>query len=659
LRTDGLNKLFEPGKIGTMEVRNRIVFPPMGTGFADASGHVTDRMIQYCVARARGGVGLFIMEGTSVSFEGKVVHQPGVYDDSFIPGLARLAAAVKQEGARIALQLHHGGRRARRRVTGVQPVAPSPIAPFGGEVPHELTVEEIGTLVEAYGQGAHRAKEAGFDTVEVHGGNGHLIAQFLSALTNKRRDRYGGDLESRARFALEICRRIRQIAGPDYPLMVRFVIDEYIKGGNLPRDGQQIARMLVKAGVDAIHTTSAYVASSEEGYIEQLMPASFAPMSYPSGHLIHLAQAIKQVVNVPVIGVGRISDPRMADRFIAEGKADFISMGRAIFADPDMPRKAALGRYDDIRKCLACNVCGLGILGGVGHVVCTVNAELGREKEYAITPTQKPKNVVVVGGGPAGMEAARVAALRGHRVTLLEKKDHLGGNLISASAVSFKRTIGDILYYLTAQLRKLPVEVELAKEATPETIIGLKPEAVILATGAEPTLPDVAGITRGSVANAIDVLSGTREVGHNVVVVGGTMVGCETAAFLADKGKHVTLVTDTSSDFGPGEGLAADMEASLRRWFLFELWPKIDVDVIARSAFEEVTDRGLVVRNNDGDTMLVEGDSIVFALDLTPSRGLEAALKDRVPELHAIGDCVKPRQIVNAVHEAARVARAI
>ncbi len=654
-----LSNLFEPGSIGTMEIRNRLVFPPMGAGLADSSGRVNDRVVDYCVARARGGVGLFIVEAASISPEGRVVaDQLAVYDDVYVPGLKRLAEAVKNEGARVALQLHHAGRRARRLATGVQPVAPSPIAIYGGEVPGELTVEEVERLVEAFGEGARRAKEAGFDAVEVHAANGHLVAQFLSPLTNKRRDKYGGDLESRARFALDICLRIREKAGVGYPLLYRLSADEFIKGGNTPKDAQRIARLLVGRGVNAIHTSAAYVASSEEGYIAALMPGSFGPMAYPNGHLIHLAQAIKQAVDVPVIGVGRITDPRLADQFLREGKADFISMGRALLADPELPRKAAQGKFEDIRKCIGCNVCIMGPMAG-GHLVCTVNTELGREREYQMRPAQTPKRVVIVGGGPGGMEAARVAALRGHRVTLLERMDHLGGNLISASAVSFKQTIAEFLYYLTTQLAKLPVEVKLRKEATAETVLSLNPEAVIVAAGARTVLPEIPGTNRDTVSNAVDVLSRAREVGDKVVVVGGKMIGCETAVFLAQRGKSVTLVTRRSSDFGLKEGLAVDMEPFLRRWFLFDLWPSLDIGVVAKSTFQEVTDRGLVVRGIEGDCRLIEADSIVFALDLVSSREMETSLSGRVAQLHMIGDCVRPREIVNAVHEGAAVARSI
>ncbi|MDO8472212.1 MAG: FAD-dependent oxidoreductase, partial [Dehalococcoidia bacterium] len=476
------------------------------------------------------------------------------------------------------------------------------------------------------------------------------IAQFLSPMTNKRRDKYGGDLESRARFAVEICHRVRQEVGKDYPVLFRITVDEFIKGGLTTRDGQRIARLLVEAGVDAIDTTTAYLASSEEGYISQLVPVSGVPGSFPKGCFIHLAHAIKQAVSVPVIGVGRISDPRLADKFIREGKADMTAMGRSLIADPSLPNKAAEGRYGDIRTCIACDTCYTHVLANRSGLSCTVNPELGMEG-VPLTPALKPKRVVIVGGGPGGMQAALVASSRGHKVFLLEKKDHLGGNLVPAAAASFKRETDELRRYLIVQIEKSPADVKLGVEATAEKVMRLKPEVVILANGASPLLPDIPGIRNSTVTTAVDVLSGTREPGQRVVVVGGGMVGCEAAVFLAEKGKQVTLVTRRSSDFGPAEGLAADMEAYARRWLLFELWPNLDIEIVAKSTFEEVTDKGLTVRNREGKDRLIEGDSVVFAIGFTPDSQLRSALEGKVPELYSVGDCVKPRQIIHAIRE--------
>ncbi len=647
-----LENLFRPLHIGSMHLKNRIVMPPMGTGFADTSGYVTDQMIEYFAERARGGVGLIIIEGTVVSPEGKCVMQPCIWDDSYIPGFSKLSRAIKNEGACCAVQLIHSGRRANPRLTGGRPiVAPSPIAAYGGTVPCELTVEDIERLTGSYAAAAKRVRQAGFDAVEVHGSNAHLIAQFLSPLTNKRRDRYGGDLESRARFALEICVRVREEVGDDFPLMFRLVVNEYIKGGITTRDGQFVARLLEKAGVDVIDTSAAYLASSEEGYISQLVPVSGAPGSFPRGSFIHLAHAIKQAVSLPVIGVGRISDPRMADTFVREGKADLIAMGRPLIADPWLPQKAARGKYDEIRTCIACDTCYTHVLADCSGLCCSINPELGREKENYAPRAGRRKRVLVVGGGPAGLEAACVASSRGHEVVLLEKSGRLGGSLVAASAASFKKEIGELRRYLTVRLGGLPVKVELGEEAREEDIMRLDPEVVILATGAIPFVPDIPGALSGNVFTAVDVLAGTREVGQKVIVVGGGMVGCETAVFLAEKGKEVILLTRRSSDFGPGEGLAADMEAYYRRWLLFELWPRLDIEVVAKSTLSQISGTGVTVLDQEGIIRCVEGDSVVFALGFTSNSPLKAKLMGRVPELYCAGDCVQPRQIIHAVRE--------
>ena len=633
--------------------------PAMGTCFGEESGRVSERIINYYAERARGGTGLIIVEVTAVARGARVINnQLNIFDDSFIPGLSNLAKAIKQYGASCCLQLHHGGRRASAKLNdGKEAVAPSPIAPFGGQVPRELTIEEIETLVQAYGAAARRAKQAGFDAVEIHGGNGHLLSQFLSPMTNKRWDKYGGDLASRARFPLEICRRVRAEVGQEYPVLFRIPADEYIKGGLTIKDGRRIAKWLEEAGVNAIHMSTAYVASSEEGFISQLMPASFAPMSFPRGAFVHLAAEIKQVVSVPVIAVGRINDPLLADQILKEGKADLISMGRPMIADPEIGNKSAEGRFSEIRTCIACNTCGTNVFGTA--VSCAINTDAGYEKENAIIPAAKAKRILIVGGGPGGMEAARVAALRGHEVTLIEKENELGGNLNPASAPVYKKEIQELKCYLTGQIEKLGIKVVLGQEANKETVTRMKPDAVVLATGSKPSYPEIEGIDKNLVFDAVDVLKGTKIIGQRVVVVGAGLVGCETAAHLAENGKTVVLVTRRSSDYTPSGGLAPNLEALFRKWFLFELWPALDIEIVAKATCRRVTDEGLVVVDSDSKERLLPADAVIFAHCLKPNKDLEISLQDKVSELYSIGDCVEPRQIINAIHEGGRVARSI
>jgi len=632
----------------------------MATQYGDSSGFVTQQRIDYYVERAKNNIGLIIVEATCVAPGGRLaINQLNIYDDTFIPGLKKLAGAIKKAGACCFLQIHHAGRRAYSKDNdGIQPVAPSPIPQRNGEMPRELTIDEIESIIEAFTQGARRAKEVGYDGIELHFAHSYLIAQFLTPLVNKRTDKYGGDLESRARLAVEIIQRIRQQVGESYPVSARICGDEYIKGGLTLRDTQKVALMLEAAGLDAIHVSAGYTASHEEGFLNSLIPWSSAPMSMPHGCYLHLAEGIKKVVKVPVIAVGRLDDADLAEEVVTQGKADLIAIGRGVIADASLASKIYNKQYGDIRKCIACEHC-VSHLMVEANLRCTVNPELGKEAEYQIKPATKAKRVMVIGGGPGGMEAARVAALRGHKVTLVERKPYLGGNMVAASAVSFKQEISQFTEYLSSQIYKLGVEVSLNTEVDQEKILALKPDAVILATGASPQMPAMPGIERNNVIDAVKVLEGKVKTGSKVIVAGAGAVGCEVAAFLAESGKKVTIVEMRDTDFSDIGGLAPDMDPLIRRWFLFELWPKLPIEVIGKSTFHKVTGEGLIVQDREGGQRLVAGDTIVLAAGMKPNNNLKRGLEGKVPELYEVGDCVKPRHIIDAVEEAARVARLI
>ncbi|MEM3726324.1 MAG: NADH:flavin oxidoreductase, partial [Candidatus Bathyarchaeia archaeon] len=398
-----MRKLFEPFQIGTMKLKNRIVMPPMGTNFSNEDGTVTQRLTNYHVERAKGGVGLIIVEGAYVEPRGKgSIKQLGVDHDNKIPGLRDLVTAVKANGAKVALQLFHGGRQSHSSIIGTQPVSASEVpCRLTGETPRALTTSEIEELVEVFAEAARRVKEAGFDAVEIHGAHGYLINQFLSPLTNKRTDKYGGDVKKRARFLLEILERIREKVGESYPVLCRINGDDYIEGGIKLEEAKIIAKMLEDGGVDALHISG--------GIYDSPIPVTTAPMALPHGVMVHLAAGIKKVVNVPVIAVGRLDDPKLAEEILQQGKADLVSMGRALLADPYLPKKIADGALDEINPCIACDEC-IGRLFFNEDIACTVNAALGREEEYRIEKAKVRKRVLVVGGGPAGMEAARVSA---------------------------------------------------------------------------------------------------------------------------------------------------------------------------------------------------------------------------------------------------------
>ena len=638
---NALTKLFQPGNIGTMQLGNRIIMAPMGTLFANEDGSVSERLCRYYEERAKGGVALIIVEVTAVARGGKAhPRELGIYEDEFIPGLRRVVEAVHRYGVSIAIQLHHTGRQTTVEAAGGQPVAPSAIpCPLLKVMPRELTAEEIERLVEAYAEGANRAKEAGFDAVEIHGAHGYLICQFLSAYSNKRTDEYGGDLEGRMRFALDIVTRAKERVGADFPMLFRLSAQEYVPNGLTLDETRIVAQRLQDAGIDCLDVSAG---NYEAGHM------TIQPGWLARGCLVSLAEEIKGVVSIPVSVAGRISDPVLANTIIERGKADFVSLGRPLLADPELPNKAREGKLEDIRMCTACCHCVDTVIGNAQPLTCAVNAAVGKEEATPL-PALKPKRVLVVGGGPGGMEAARVAALRGHAVTLYEKERTLGGQLPMAAIPPGKEELATTSRFLSLQLSKLGVEVRTGQKATVESIAEMKPDAVVVATGSLTLLPDIDGASLPHVAMARDVITNRKVVGQKVVVVGGGRVGCETAQLLASWGKEVTLVRMT------GQGrLAGDMGIVTRRQFLARL-RQSPVAIEAHSAVERITREGVIIKK-DGQSIMVEANSVVLSPAPSPDTELAEQLEGVVPELHIIGDSVSPRGFADAIHEGFRVA---
>jgi len=635
-------KVLEPIPIGPMKVKNRFVMSPMVTNYADSDGAVNERFRAYHQTRAKGGVGLITVEATYVHPGGKgFQNQLGIYKDELIPGLKSLTEAVHGCGAKIAVQLYHAGRQTTSKVTGMSVVAPSPIpCPVKQEMPRELSLDEITELVEAFGQAARRAKEAGFDAVEIHGAHGYLLNQFLSPYSNKRTDEYGGAFENRMRFPLEVVQKVREEVGEDLAVVYRMSAEEYVPGGLTLEDTRVFARKLVEAGIDALHISGGVYESSA---------MIIQPAAIPQGCFVENAAAIKEAINgeVPVIVVGRIKDPVMAEQILREGKADLVAMGRALLADPELPKKVSEGKVEEIRKCIGCNQGCIDRLFQDLDITCLANALTGYETEFDIeTPAEKKKKVLVIGGGPGGLEAARVAALRGHEVVIYEKQAKLGGQMRIAAVPPHKEEINDLTDFLINQVKKSDIVIEMGREADERKVQEIRPDAVIVATGSKPIIPEIPGIDQEKVVTAHEVLMGLVSVGEKVVIIGGGLVGCETAEFLADQGKQVTVVEmldDIAIDVG-----------SLNRALLLDRMAEKKIAVLTKSKVREITADGLVIEKEEGTEEITGIDTVVVAVGSRPRNNLLKSLEGQDIPVYAIGDCVKPRKIIEAIHEGFR-----
>jgi 2,4-dienoyl-CoA reductase-like NADH-dependent reductase (Old Yellow Enzyme family)/thioredoxin reductase len=612
-----LSTLFQPFRLGSLELRNRLVMPPMVTFLANESGAVTQRMIDYYAERARGGVGLITVESAYILEKDRDLGRLGIENPQLQVGLAGLAESIQEQGARAFLQLNHRG---------------SVLSIHRGKGPDELSREEIDSLIEAFAEAALRARKAGFDGVEVHGANIYLISQFLSPLTNHRMDRYGGDLESRLNFPLDILRRVREKVGEDFPVNFRMVGHQYTEGGLVLEDGKTIARRLEEAGATALHVVAG---SPAVPYWHT------PPMAIPRGCHAELAGEIKKAVRIPVIAVGRINDPLLAEWILEEGKADLIAMGRALIADPDLPLKAREGRFEEIRKCLACNHCRKRVIQMNRTLRCAVNAQAGRERDSRIHRTGRSRKVLVIGGGPAGMEAARVMALRGHRVVLYEKKPRLGGQVNLAVIPPHKEELRTLLDFLVVQLEKLKVQTHCGAEATADTVAKEKPEAIILASGARLLVPEIPGIPEGKIFTPEEALEHNRPMGEKIVVIGGGMVGCEVAECLAARGKRVTIVEKLPE-------IAVGMEGHTRR-LLLERLNRLSVRIITGAEVLSLQG-GKAILLQAGKKVDVEAEAIVAAMGAAAERSGEEFQSCGVP-VYAVGDCAGVRDIAAAIQE--------
>ncbi len=634
-------KLFEPGTIGKMRIRNRIISAPMERNYADAYGNVTQKYIDNLVAKAAGGVGLIIIEATYVDPLGKGrVLELGLYDDRQIPGYRRLAEAVHEQGAKIGLELVYGGRQSHSNVTGVQAHGPSPVTctvPGYFELPRELDLEEIKALVRKFAEAARRSKEAGFDMVELHCAHGYLIAQFMSPYANKRTDEYGGTFEKRLRFPLEVIAAVRKACGDDFPIACRVPGDEYIDGGLTPEDVIIIAKRFEEAGVDLIDVSSG---------IYETAFTIVQPMGMPLGCNVHLAEGIKAAVNIPVSIAGRINDAAFADSILKEGKSDFISMARALHADPQFPNLSREGKLDDICMCIGCNQGCIDMLGTMVPVFCAINPLVGRERELAIKPAERKKRVVVVGGGPGGMSAARVAAMRGHDVSLYEKGPELGGQLLWARKALKRGELEQCIRYLATQVKKAGVDVHLNEEMDTRKVYEAKPDVVIMATGAVPYIPFIPGSDRKHVHTYLDILSGKVEPGKRVLVIGGKLVGTQVAQLISSKGSPVIL-TETSP------AVCQDAGGRTKWLLLLSVQRDPNIDIRVETSVERINENSVILQSKGVAEEIKEIDMVVLCLGAASDNRLADELKweGRLPEIHTIGDCSLPRKMTEAIYE--------
>ncbi len=647
-----MSRIFEPIKIGKLELKNRISSAPCLMGYSSPEGYVTTRMIKHYRTLAEGGaslitVGVHFLHSSARVWEGQEKmgtrsNRTMIGNDTYIPGLKRLAAAIHEGGAKASLQICHTGKYSEAEIN----LVPSAVNPFmmrPDQKMKEMTLEDIDREIENFVQAARRIKEAGFDAVTIHGAHGFMPQQFMSPYSNHRTDKYGKD---RMLFAVELLQRMRAMVGPDFPIIFRMSgeerLEEVGQKGYTVDDLKNIAPRLEEAGADCLDVS---VGVPETAW------TAFQPHFYPRGCILYLAEAVKKLVKIPVIGVGRVNDPETAMMAIDEGKCDIISMGRQLFADPDFPKKMMEGRPEDINKCVACMHC-------IEHegegVECAINPSCGREEEYEIItlPPENRKRVLVVGGGPGGMEAARVASLRGHDVTLYEKEDRLGGQLMICCVAPGKDEMRNPLEYLTTQIKKLGIKVVLGKEVTPDIVKVENPDVVIVATGSSQFRPKIKGVDRPNVVMACDVLSGKIEVGQRVVVIGGELVGCEVADLLAERGKTVTIVRR-------GKEMAATINPFVRVLLMRRLTEQ-GIEMLTEVEYVEINEKGLRILDKDKKDRTLETDHIVLAAGSVANTDLVPKIQGlTVEKVQTVGDCVEPRLLWNAIHEGSHVARSL
>ncbi len=617
-------KIFEPITINKTVVKNRMVVSAMVTNYCQEDGYPTEKFMAYHEHKAKGGWGMIITEDFAISkTAGAFKRLPALWEDGQIEPYKQFTDRIHKYGSTIIAQIYHAGRETSSDVTGQQCIAPSAIKdPVMSETPREMTLEDIKQVQKDFVDCAYRAYKANFDGVELHGAHGYLLGQFVSPFSNKRTDEYGGNVINRCRFVTEIIKAIREKCGEDFIIQYRMSAQEYVHGGLEIEEAKQIAVILEKAGLDSIHVSQGVYGS---------MPVIIPPSCVAPAHYVDNAYQIKQVVNIPVIAVGRINDPYLAETILESAKADMCTMARSSLADPDMPNKVLNGDYQDMIHCIGC-VQGCSGENGKGNKVrCLVNPLTGMEDEYKIEKVNKPLNIIVVGGGISGCEAAILAATRGHKVTLLEKSNSLGGQWIAASIPVGKNDFSSFIVWQKHMLEKLKVNVVLNTEADLNTISSYCPDKVILATGSIPFVLNTEGMKEyTSVAD--EYLLGKKDFGKKVVVIGGGLVGAETADQIAEHGcNDVTIIEMLAEIVKDGE--------SNPNYYLKKRLNEYGVKINTSAKVEKVT-KDSVTYSKDGNSYTIENvDTIINATGRRAYAHLKEVLQNSNIEVIAVGDC--------------------
>ncbi len=641
-----LNHLFSPIRLGTMDLANRLVMPPMSINFGvDEDGYLTDQHIEYLRPRAASGTGMITVGGGAVHPDGlDLPRMPPIWDDRFVPALRRLTEALREYPARIGMQLLHGGRQAFHG----NRVAPTALPSLGvvKEMPRELENREIKELVSAYGDAALRCKRAGFDFVEIHAAHGYLIGEFLAPLSNLREDEYGGPFENRIRFLLELMADIKAKCGPEYPVGVRYNGDDCIEGGFTLEEAVRLGPLLERAGADWLHISAGIYGS---------FPITIPSLYAEHGCFLHLAEAVKAAVGLPVIAVGRIKDPVMADRIIAQGRADLAAMGRAHLAEPDLAAKARAGEFGRIRPCLGCCKGCIERALALEEASCVMNPALGREYLLKDRPAKaaRSKKILVVGAGPAGLAAARLAAKRGHEVVVLDEADQAGGMINLAALAPDRSEFGDSVAWQLREIDRLGVDLRLNTGLTPELLSELAPDEVVLASGALPQVPQIEGLldTDLDLHTAVDILSGEEEAGQRSIILGGGMVGLMTADFLAEQGKEALVLHR-------GDHFAEEMSAN-DRTYLRERLKRPEVRLFKKVAIQGFEPSGVLIKTGGTEYELGGATDIIIAESMRPIRQAADMIRAAGIEPRIIGDARESRTLLEAMSEADELGRSL